>query len=493
MPPSHIPEYVASLINELRGLASETEWAEFKVNNSDPRTIGENISALSNGAALNGKTSAYIVWGIEDSTHNLVGTDFYPATAKRGNEPLENWLHRLLNPQIDFRFYETRIGDKRVVLLEIEPAAHSPVAFSGVEYVRVGSATKRLREHTEKARALWRIFDMVNFESGVAVERVSGEDVLLKLDYPAYFRLLEMPLPDGRAAILDALKRDGLIAPCDAGGWNITNLGAILFANRLGDFPRLGRKALRIIQYAGAGRIETVREQEHEKGYAAGFEEMTEYIATLIPSREVIGRSLRRTVPMFPELAIRELVANSLIHQDFFATGTGPMVEIFSGRIEITNPGEPLVDTARFVDTPPKSRNETLAALMRRFGICEERGSGIDKVVLEVELRQLPAPLFEAPGEFTRAALFAHKDLSFMDRSERVRACYLHACIRYVEGLPVNNTSIRERFGISRKNSAQASRILREALDEGAIVIRDPEAGNRNRAYLPHWASSHDE
>ena len=486
-------EYITSLVGELRALTSETEWVEFKVNNDNPQTTGENISALSNGAALNGKTSAYIAWGIEDSTHNVVGTNFNPATARRGSEPLENWLLRLLDPQINFRFHETRIDGKRVVLMEIEPAARRPVTFGSDRYIRVGSVTKKLKDHPEKERALWRIFDIASFEGGVGIERVSGEDVLLKLDYPAYFRLLGIPLPDGRAAILDALKQDNLIAPCDAGGWNITNLGAILFANRLDDFTRLRRKSLRIIQYKGRGHTEALRERVYSKGYAAGFEEMTEYIATLIPSREVIGRSLRRTVPKFPELAIRELVANALIHQDFFATGAGPTVEIFDDRIEIVNPGKPLVDTDRFVDTPPQSRNETLAALMRRFGICEERGSGIDKVVLEVELEQLPAPLFEAPGEFTKAALFAYKDLSIMDKSERIRACYLHACIRYVERLPVNNTSIRERFGIPQRNSAQASRILREALDEGAIVIRDPEAGRRNRAYLPYWASSHDE
>ena len=164
------------------------------------------------------------------------------------------------------------------------------------------------------------------------------------------------------------------------------------------------------------------------------------------------------------------------------------MVEIFDDRIEIANPGDPLVDTLRFVDTPPKSRNETLAALMRRFGFCEERGSGIDKVIFEVEMRQLPAPLFEAPGHFTRATLFAYKSLSLMDRSERVRACYLHACLRYVNNQPMNNTSVRERFGLPPKGVVRASGLLREALDAGVIVIRDPEAGTRNRTYLPFWA-----
>jgi len=192
---------------------------------------------------------------------------------------------------------------------------------------------------------------------------------------------------------------------------------------------------------------------------------------------------------MYPELAVRELVANAIIHQDFFVTGAGPMVEIFSDRIEITNPGEPLVDTRRFVDTPPKSRNETLASLMRRFRICEERGSGIDKVVFQIELFQLPAPLFETPEGFTRAVLFAHKPLAAMNQADRVRACYMHACLRYVMRQPVTNTSIRERFGIEEKNAALASRLLNEAVEDRMIVLRDPSVGTRSRSYLPYWAA----
>jgi predicted HTH transcriptional regulator len=193
---------------------------------------------------------------------------------------------------------------------------------------------------------------------------------------------------------------------------------------------------------------------------------------------------------MFPELAVRELLANALIHQDLFVTGAGPMVEIFDDRIEITNPGEPLVDTARFVDTPPRSRNEALASLMRRFRICEERGSGIDKVVFQVELYQLPAPLFEAPAGFTRAVLFAHKALREMDRADRIRACYLHACLCYVTGQKMTNTSLRKRFGILDRNAADASRLLKEATEAGLIVVLDPTAGHRSRTYVPFWAGA---
>ena len=185
---------------------------------------------------------------------------------------------------------------------------------------------------------------------------------------------------------------------------------------------------------------------------------------------------------------MRELTANALIHQDFFKTGAGPTVEIFEGRIEITNPGEPLVDTQRFLDSPPTSRNETLASLMRRFRICEERGSGIDKVVTEVERYQLPAPLFEVPPNFTRVVLFAHKALADMDKAERVWACYLHACLKYMTRDFLISTSLRERFGIQDNNKAVVSRYIRAAVDAGMIKAFDEQAGRKMKKYVPFWA-----
>ena len=481
-------DYFAGLVRELCKLPQETEWVEFKVNHGEPQTIGEYISALANAAALDDKTHGYILWGIEDGTHAIVGTNFAPASAKKGNEPLESWLLQMLRPRIDFRFHEVVIDGERVVLLEIARAAHQPVAFQGTEFIRVGSTKRRLKDYPEKERALWRIFDKIRFEDGIAAERVSGDDVLRSLDYPAYFDLLEMPLPDGRSAILEALERDRLIEPGKAGDFNITNLGAILFARRLDDFPDLRRKAVRVIQYHGKDRIETIREQEGGRGYAAGFESLIGYIDGILPTNEIIEKALRRTVPMFPELAIREVVANALIHQDFSVTGAGPMIEIFDDRMEITSPGEPLVDTQRFLDTPPRSRNETLASLMRRVRICEERGSGIDKVVFEIEYYQLPAPLFEVPPGSTRAVLFAHKPMADMDGAERVRACYLHACLKYVTRDFLTNASLRERFGIRESNKAVASRRIREAVDAGAIKPFDEHASRRLMKYVPFWA-----
>lgn len=476
-----------SQVRELLALSAETEWLELKHNNADPQQIGEYLSALANAAALGGKAFAYLLWGVDDATHAVLGTDFQPRTTKVGNEELESWLLRQLEPKINFRFVEVVLAEGRVVLLEIDRAARHPVRFSGQEYVRIGSYKKRLKDFPEKERALWRIFDSIPFEDMPALEKADADDVLRLLDYPAYFDLLGRPLPDNREGILQALAAEELIESTDGGRWTIRNLGAILFAKRLADFSTLRRKAVRVIAYTGTSRVETIREQEGTRGYAAGFEGLIGFVNGLLPSNEVIGQALRRTVPVYPELAIRELVANALIHQDFFATGTGPMVEIFSDRMEITNPGLPLVEPQRFLDNPPRSRNEALASLMRRVGICEERGSGVDKAVLQTEIYQLPAPAFETVGEYTRSTLFTPRPLMKMELADRIRACYLHACLRYVQREFMTNTSLRERFGIDAANSAMASRLIKEAVTAKVIRPYDENAGRKYMKYLPIW------
>ena len=137
-------DYLLGLVHELCNLPHETDWVEFKVNYREPQAIGKYISALANAAALRGKAHAYMLWGVENGTHAVVGTNFSPASAKKGNEPLETWLLRLLNPRIHFRFHEVIVDGRRIVLLEIDRALHRPVAFEGVEFIRVGSTTRKL-------------------------------------------------------------------------------------------------------------------------------------------------------------------------------------------------------------------------------------------------------------------------------------------------------------------------------------------------------------
>ena len=138
--------YLIGLVEELRSLPHETEWVEFKQNQNDPQYIGKCISALANGATLNGKSSAYLVWGIEDKTHAILGTSLSLAGEMKGNEPLENWLRRGLVPHTDFHIYEFAVDERRIILHEISHASHYPVAFDGQEFIRVGSVIKRLKD-----------------------------------------------------------------------------------------------------------------------------------------------------------------------------------------------------------------------------------------------------------------------------------------------------------------------------------------------------------
>lgn len=474
------------LTDELIKLPKENEWVEFKANNKDPKMIGEDISALANSAALLGKVSAYMVWGVEDANHKIVGTDFKPSATKHKQQELESWLLQKLEPKIDFHFWEFEYQGFEMVILEIQAAIHKPVRFDGTEYIRIGSYTKKLRDFSEKERELWRILDRVPFEKQIALKSVSGEKVLQLLDFVKYFDMTKQPLPDTQQGILAKLQDDKLIVE-NAGVWDITNLGAILFAKRLSDFDHLAKKAVRIIRYQGNNKFTTEKEINSLAEYAVDFEQIMQSVKALLPSYEEIGLTFRKEMNAYPEIALRELIANALIHQDFNISGTSPMIEIFSHRLEITNTGSPLIEVERFMDKPPCSRNEHLAALMRRLDICEERGTGIDKVILQIELNQMPAPLFEDLGNYTKATLFTYRPFSDITKEERLRACYWHCVFKYANREQMSNASLRERFG-NAVSSAMISKIIKEAQEKGFIKIFDEEAGSKAKKYIPVWS-----
>jgi ATP-dependent DNA helicase RecG len=481
------PDRSIALVDHLRALPAETPWVEFKRENIDPDGIGLRISALSNSARLADQHFAYLVWGIADKSHDVVGTTFEPSATNVQREPFDFWLAKRLQPSINFHFKIVDHPDGRVVVLEIPAATVAPVEFNRTAYIRVKSATPRLADQGERQRALWAKLQPFAWETGVALEFISGDEVLELLDYPSYFDLTKQPLPDNRSGIFEKLSQDRLIAPDVGGYWNVLNLGAILFSRQLSSFERIGRKAVRLVQYRGTSRADEIsNRRDGQFGYANGFLGLITYINGLLPKNEFIGQAFREERPMYPEIAIRELIANALIDQELTITGAGPTVEIFSDRIEITNPGIPLIDPKRFIDLPPRSRNETLASLMRRMRICEEQGSGVDKVIRAAEMFQLPAPDFRIDGDNTKVVLFAYRSFAEMTGAERVRACYQHAGLRFLTGEKLTNSSLRERLGIADQNAAQVSRIIREALDEKLIKLSDPDSPRAG--YVPFWA-----
>lgn len=483
------PERLIALVDELLRLPAETEWVEFKLDNTEPDRMGRTASALSNAAVLTDQHFGYILWGVRNDGV-IVGTNFEPSTAREKQQPLQLWLSKGLRPDVNLAFHVVSHPSGRVVLLQVPAAASVPVKFNNIPYVRIGEAVVKLGDHPAREAAVLTRLRPYAWEQGISVGYAASEQVIDLLDTQSYFELTNQRVPAETQGILNRLEQERLIARDVGDRWNILNMGAILFAKHLPDFGSISRKAVRVVQYDGVGRTRTIREQTGSKGYAAGFEGLIGWLRDNLPGSEIIGdRGRRERVSDYPLVAVRELVANALIHQDFAISGAGPMIEVFSDRVEITNPGKPLIEPSRFLDLPPRSRNETLAALMRRAEICEERGSGVDKVIEETEMARLPPPDFLAPEDNTLAILYGPRSFEMLTSAHRVRACYWHAALRYVQGIGMTNASLRERFGVDDGKSSQISRIINQA-EVAGLIRACPDWNPRTGFYWPTWAFS---
>ena len=473
------------LLTELVKQPHESEWVEFKLNFHSVEEIGKRISALSNGACIQRQSFAYLIFGVEDKSRIIKGTTFKAKSFKKGNEELEHWLVTRLNPRIDFTIHEFDYEqDKHISIFIIPTTKNRPVEFIHQSYIRVGSITRKLNDFPEKQAKIWKK-DTLHFEKEIAKDNLTSSDITKYISTETYFDLMKLPYPSTQQAVIDKLLEEGLVTKNN--GYAITNLGALLFAKNLKDFENVERKSVRVIIYKGKNKVETEREQMGVKGYAIGFEGLIDWINSQLPANEEIGKAFRENARMYPEIAIRELVANALIHQDLTENGF-LMIEVFTDRIEISNPGTPLVTPERFIDAYI-SRNEKLADIMRRMRFCEEKGSGLDKVIFYNELYQLPPINVIVAENRTRVTIYSYKTLNKLDKKEKIRACYQHACLKYVSNEKMTNQSLRDRFRIDSKNAAIASRIIRDALIDGVIKEDNPENKSRKYAsYLPFWA-----
>ena len=480
-------EYIdfKKLIDALTAKPKETEWIEFKRNFHSKEEIGERISALSNSAYLCNMPFGYIVFGVDDKTHYIIGTDLYGKQKMVGNEELESWLSTRLNPRIDFEIIDDFDYENKghICIFKIPATTNQPVSFLHEKYIRVGGITRKLKDYPAKEAKIWK-GSQKPLEKIVLKKGLSAQEVASYLSIETYFDMMHLPFPQDTNGILDRFLSEHLIIK-DEIGYSITELGAILFAKRLSDFDGLKRKMVRVIVYKGKGKIDTIREQTFDKGYAIIFEEMVSWVNSQLPANEEIGQALRKDARMYPEIAIRELIANMLIHQDFAEQGF-PMIEIYSDRIEISNPGLPLISIERFIDEY-QSRNDSLADIMRRMGICEEKGSGMDRSIASIELYQLPPLRFQVQENRTTTTIFAYRKFAEIDKIERVRACYQHACLKYVFNDKMNNQSLRARLGIEDKNYPMASRIIKDTLDAKLIKEESQEGASRHN-YIPYWA-----
>jgi ATP-dependent DNA helicase RecG len=482
--PIHNP---CALLDRLIQEPNESTWLEFKVNNKDPREIGEYVSALANAAMLAGRDRAFLVYGIQDKTRERVGTDLRLQQLKHGNEDFTNWLSRMIEPRIMLDVLDVDCDGLAFSIIAIEPSYERPVKFSGSEFIRIGENKKKLSDFPEHERALWIATGRRRFESAVAVSNANADDIFDKLDPDPLFELTGDPRPKNPDEIIRKMIEYGFLLDNLEGRFDITNLGAILLARDVTLFPSIAGKAVRIIKYIGRDKSKSDFEQEGRKGYAVGFTGMMKFLMDRLPKEERYINGVRRMVPHFPETAIREVIANAMIHQDFTIGGVGPVVEIYENRIEVTNPGNSLIATDRILDER-RSRNEKLASTMRAFGLCEERGGGLDKTLIEIEADHLPAPDFISSENSMRVVLFAPRPFNQMSKAEKMRACFFHCVLRWLTHDYMSNATLRDRFSLAAEDYQAVSAIIAESIKLGRIAPADPDQGKRNARYVPYWA-----
>lgn len=458
-----------------RNIPTENQQIEFK----EAKYQFDNKKLYKYCVALANEGGGRLILGIADQPpRRVVGTEAF-------NNPVE--MAEKIFQAIGFRvdIEEVNHPDGRVLVFHIPSRPRGTAYhFDGAYFMRSGEELVPMSEDQ-----LRRIFaeGEPDWLEEPSLQGLAPQEVIDLLDTQTYFELLKFPYPIDQSGVISRLIQERLID--DQGGkYSIRRMGALLLAKKLEDFPELERKASRVVVYDGTSKLETKLDRIGTKGYAVGFQGLVRFIMGQLPQNEVIEDALRKEVKLVPEITIRELVANALIHQDFSIRGASVMVEVYSDRVEISNPGEPIVPVERFIDGY-QSRNERLASLMRRLGICEEKSSGIDRVIHAVEAYQLPAPDFRISHQRTMVILFGPKEFESMMRDDRVRACYQHAALKWVMSERMTNQSLRERFHLPESKSAIVSQVIALSMEAGVIKPDERVGASRKFArYLPFWA-----
>ncbi|MDM8272893.1 ATP-binding protein [Ligilactobacillus salivarius] len=467
----------------------ESEILDYKENMKDKKQIGEYISALGNSALMLHLSAAYLIWGVKDISKEIVGTNIKPYLEKapKGNMPFTTYLEQYLDPKINLYWEEHIIEEKRILLLKIDVThVNRPIKFLGQGFIRVGTSKKSLAEYPEKERLIWKSFESTFFESQIAKNDVTANDIFELLDLKLFSDLMDISYFDTELVIKSLLDKHLIV---DSGNnYNITNLGAYTFAKNMDNFPTLHKRTIRITKYNGNNKIDNaIFDEQGKLGIIISFNNIIKNITRLIPYKEEYSAGSRKDILEFPQIAIRELVANALVHQDFTITGMYPSVEIFDNRIVITNPGIPLIEADRFLDFPPISRNKDLSELMQLFNIVEARGTGIDKVVEALERNELPALDIKVQGISTSITLRKKKKFTDMTVTERNQSIYWNACLKYVEDEQISNKSLRDRFKLSSRDSSLISKAISNAIQANLIKPYDSNLGKKFMKYIPYW------
>lgn len=477
-------EYLSHSLGKVPQELNELDWKETLSPQNDK--LCRHICAFANHPG-----GGYLVFGIEDKT--AIPKGIKKSDADTIIATLANLCRNNVSPLVSIDHSIEEFQDVSLLFIHIRESAVKPVhlASKSIEdsYIRSGGTTRKASR--PEIGGLMLNSKTPVFEELHASKLKNAVEVMTLLDYASIYRLLKKPVPSNAEEILYWLEQEKMINNVDGNGYYITNFGALAAAHNLNEFDTLSRKSIRVIKYEGKNKSGGSKEYPGNKGYAIGFEGLIQFIKSLLPGSEVIKHALREETSVYPEIALREIIANALIHQDFSIRGSGPMIEIFEDRIEVSNPGRllPSKKIDRLIRTTPESRNETLAQAFRRYNICEERGSGFEKSVIAIELYGLPPLKFEETENSFKVVLYAPKAFADMTVQERIDAVYQHSVIKYYSSEGMTNGSLRARFKMHEKQRSQISRLIKDTIESGKIKIKDPDnISDKFSIYVPYWA-----
>ena len=397
-------EHVA-LIDRLRAMPTETVWLEFKRNYHEPELIGQYLSALANSACLGGRSSGYLVFGIDDQTHEVVGTEFDPYTTKaRGNQDLLPWLGASLQPNTGFTVYLPH-PDGRVVVFEVGPARDQPVSFRQTAYVRVGASKTELSRHPEKARAIW---TRGNDWSAAVCRQATLDD----LDPQALVRAREQFVVKHPAQATEAMEWDTTTFLNKA---RVLKQGAVTNTALL----LLGRPESSVLLAPAVARIYWVlkdarnRELDYDHigpPFLLAGDRLLERVRNLTVRALPSGTLFPREISQYDRWVLREAVHNCIAHQDYALRGRIVAVE-FPDRVLLTNVGDFLpgdVETVIRQDAPQAIyRNPFLADAMVELNLIDTQGGGIKRMFETQRKRSFPLPDYDLT-DTSRVAVTIH-------------------------------------------------------------------------------------
>jgi ATP-dependent DNA helicase RecG len=341
-----VTEALRCLDESLGPLPHEVNELDWKARLSDNRDrLAEHLMAFGNH-----RDGGTLVFGINDAGVP-VGVD--GAGIAQITNTLANLGRDAIEPPLVIDHAAVDYRGAVVLLVRVPEQPVRPVHRRGKSieeaWIRSGGTTRKASRQDVGSMML--NSSTPRWEELRASPLIAIDEVQRLLGLDAIAQLLQRPLPSGADELAAWLEAEGITVRDDRGHY-ITNLGAVAAARKLDEFPSLVRKRIRVIRYRGTNKVDTIDELPGQRGYAVGFEGLINHLKRVLPHSEVIQQSLRTEVSVYPEIALRELIANALIHQDFSVVGAGPMVEIYDDRIEVTNPGTliPARQKARQVD-----------------------------------------------------------------------------------------------------------------------------------------------